>query len=504
MRTTKMCIDKAVQGATVDKRLYGSFIEHLGRAVYGGIYEPGHETADEEGFRKDVIKLVKELQVPIIRYPGGNFVSNYFWEDGVGPRSERKKRLELAWRSLETNEIGLNEFASWAKKADAQIMMAVNLGTRGVADACNLLEYCNHPSGTYYSDLRRSHGVEHPHEIKTWCLGNEMDGPWQIGHKTAKEYGRLAAETAKAMKLIDPSIELVSCGSSYVGMPTFPEWEATTMEETYDYVDYISLHQYYGNAQNDTADFWAMTQDLDHFIRTVTATCDYIKAKKRSKKTMYLSFDEWNVWFHSNKEDDDTMTNRPWQVAPHLLEDQYTYEDAILVGLMLITFLNHADRIKIACLAQLVNVIAPIMTEPGGATWKQTIFYPFLHVSSFGRGKVLPAITSTDKFDTSSHEAVTDMEMASVYNEEQEEVTIFAVNRNITEDVLFEVDLRSFEGFQVIEYLVMDADDMKETNSAIAQNVVPRKTMNYELKEGRFTTICKKASWNVIRLKKDY
>ncbi len=297
MKTATLTADKAYTVAQTDDRLFGSFIEHLGRAVYGGVYQPGHPLADEDGFRRDVLELVRELRVPLIRYPGGNFVSNFFWEDSVGP--VRQPRLDLAWRTLEPNTFGLDEFARWTKKAGADIMMAVNLGTRGIADACNLLEYCNHPSGTRYSDLRRSHGRELPYDIKLWCLGNEMDGPWQLGKKTMEEYGRISEETAKAMKLIDPSIELVSCGSSYRDMPTFPQWEAVTLEYNYDYVDYISLHQYYGNLNQDSSDYLAQTDDMEEFIHTVISACDYVKAKKRSKKTIHLSFDEWNVWFHS-------------------------------------------------------------------------------------------------------------------------------------------------------------------------------------------------------------
>ena len=372
----RITLDKDFQISRVDKRIYGSFIEHLGRAVYGGIYQPGHPSADEEGFRQDVLDLVREIGVPIVRYPGGNFVSNFYWEDSVGPVADRPRRLELAWRSTEPNLVGVNEFASWSKKAGSDVMMAVNLGTRGIEAACNLLEYCNHPSGTKYSDWRVSHGVEQPHNIKVWCLGNEMDGPWQTGHKTAQEYGRLADETAKAMKQIDPSIELVVCGSSNTKMPTYPQWEATVLEETYDNVDFISLHSYYGNPLNDTANSLASADDMDQFIRTIISTCDFVKAKKRSKKDMMLSFDEWNVWFHANAADSDTMTNRPWSVAPHLLEDHYDFEDALMVGLMLITLLKHSDRVRMACLAQLVNVIAPIMTEENGPAWKQTIFYP--------------------------------------------------------------------------------------------------------------------------------
>jgi len=499
MAKAKMLLDKDFKIAEVDKRIYGSFIEHLGRAVYNGIYQPGHACADEDGFRKDVLELVKELEVPIIRYPGGNFVSNFFWEDSVGPKADRKPRLDLAWRTLETNEFGLGEFAKWTKKAGADIMMAVNLGTRGISDALNLLEYCNLDANSHYSALRRNHGVQEPYHIKTWCLGNEMDGPWQTGHKTAAEYGRLAAETAKAMKVMDPSIELVSCGSSSVDMPTFPEWEAVPLEETYDYVDYISLHNYYGNAENDTEDFFAKTQDMERFIHTVIATCDYIKAKKRSKKTLNLSFDEWNVWFHATQSDNEEMEKHPWQIAPHLLEDIYDFEDAILVGLILITFLKHTDRLKMACLAQLVNVIAPIMTENEGGAWKQTIYYPFLHASKFGRGTALQSVVHSTMHDSSKHSDVTDVESVAVYNEEKEEVTIFAVNRSVKEDALFEADVTCFEGYHVIEYLALENDDMKVTNAITGEKVTPCRKTQYQLSDGIFTANLKKCSWNVIR-----
>lgn len=499
MAKAKIILDKDFKLAKIDKRIYGSFIEHLGRAVYSGIYQPGHPAADADGFRKDVLALVRELDVPIIRYPGGNFVSNFYWEDSVGPKSGRKPRLDLAWRTLETNEFGLGEFDKWCKKAGSDIMMAINLGTRGISDALNLLEYCNLDTNTYYSSLRKSHGVSKPYGIKTWCLGNEMDGPWQMGHKTAAEYGRLAAETAKAMKTMDDSIELVSCGSSNVEMPTFPEWEAVTLEETYDYVDYISLHNYYGNAENDTEDYFAKTQDLERFIHTVIATCDYIKAKKRSKKTLNLSFDEWNVWFHAVESDNEEMKNRPWQIAPHLLEDIYNFEDAILVGLILITFLKHADRLKMACLAQLVNVIAPIMTENDGGAWKQSIYYPFLHASRFGRGVALKSVVNSTTHDSRTHEDVTDVESVAVYNEEKDEVTIFAVNRSVKEDADFTADIRSFEGYQVKEYLVLEHEDRKAVNSIAGERIAPSLKKEYELNGGIFTTVMKKCSWNVIR-----
>src|SRR5690606_35853998 len=452
-----MIVEKDFKVSEVDKRIYGSFVEHLGRCVYGGIYEPGHPEADENGFRKDVAQLVRELNVPLVRYPGGNFVSGYNWEDGVGPKENRPRRLELAWRTIETNEIGTNEFADWAKLVGAEVNMAVNLGTRGVDAARNLVEYCNHPSGTYYSDLRISHGYKEPHKIKTWCLGNEMDGPWQIGAKTATEYGRLANEAAKVMKLVDPSIELVACGSSSRTMPRFADWEATVLDHTYHNVEYISLHQYYGNRSNDIANYLASSLEMDDFIKSVISIADYIKSKKRSKKTINLSFDEWNVWYHSNDAD---RKIEPWSIAPPQLEDIYNFEDALLVGSMLITLLKNADRVKIACMAQLVNVIAPIMTENGGPAWKQTIFYPFMHTSTFGRGVVLNPIVSSPKYDSKDFTDVPVLDTTAVYNEENEELTIFAVNRDLEDTLLLEADIRNFDGYRVLEHIVLENDDL--------------------------------------------
>lgn len=502
MKTTKMTVDKSYTVAPVDNRIYGSFVEHLGRAVYGGIYQSGHPSADGDGFRQDVLELVKELHIPVIRYPGGNFVSNFFWEDSVGPRSKRKPRLDLAWRSLETNEFGLGEFAKWTRKVNADIMMAVNLGTRGVADACNLLEYCNHPAGTKYSDLRRSHGIEDPYRIKLWCLGNEMDGEWQLGKKTMDEYGRLSQETAKAMKLIDPTIELVSCGSSFMDMPTFPQWEATTLEYNYDYVDYISLHQYYGNLNGDSADYLAKSDDLEDFIYTVVSVCDFVKAKKRSKKKINLSFDEWNVWYHSKAEEENITTNHPWQIGPSLLEDHYNFEDALMVGLMMITLLKHADRVKIACLAQLVNVLAPIVTDPQGGAYRQTIYYPFLHASVYGRGVVLGTILDTPVHATCEHGEVDDIVSVAVYAPEKEELTIFAVNRNLEEDAHLLIDLRSFAEYEVIEKLKMTSKDLKAENTLSGERVFPVADPQIRIEHDVAETVLDKASWNVIRFGK--
>lgn len=498
MKQAHVVVDRRYETGSVDERLFGSFIEHLGRAVYGGIYQPGHHLADEQGFRTDVLELVRELRVPIVRYPGGNFVSGYNWEDGVGPQADRPHRLELAWRAVETNQVGVNEFADWCRKADTEAMMAVNLGSRGVDAARSLVEYCNHPRGTYWSDLRRSHGWERPHAIKTWCLGNEMDGPWQIGHKTAHEYSRTAVEAAKVMKWVDPSIELVACGSSNRSMPEFPQWEATVLEHTYDLVEFISLHTYYGNRDGDTANFLARSLDMDAFIETVTAACDFVKAKKRSKKTMYLSFDEWNVWFHSNE---DTAAIEPWSTAPSQLEDVYTHEDAVLVGCMLISLLKHADRVKIGCLAQLVNVIAPIMTGNQGAAWRQTIYYPFLHASLYGRGTVLQPVVKSPKYDAKDFSEVPFLEMVPVLREEADELTLFLVNRSLDERLPIEVCLGGFEDYALAEHIVLHHEDPKAVNTqSQPHTVVPQRSSSSRVDRGTLTACLSPLSWNVIRL----
>ncbi len=501
MAKARITLERAFRIGEVDDRMYGSFVEHLGRCVYDGLYEPGHPDADENGFRKDVAALVKELNIPIIRYPGGNFVSGYRWEDGVGPVENRPKRLDLAWRTLEDNSVGVNEFAKWCKMVGSQIMMAVNLGTRGTEAALDLLEYCNHPGGSALSDLRIRHGAKDPHNVKVWCLGNEMDGPWQTGHKTPEEYGRLAVETARAMKVVDPSIQLVSCGSSNTKMPTFPVWEAETLSHTYDAVDFVSLHQYFRNDDGDTENFLACSMETDHFIKTVIAACDYVKAKNHGKKDLMLSFDEWNVWYHSNIRDDDEMKNRPWQKAPHLLEDVYTFEDALAAGCVLITFLKHADRLKMACLAQLINVIAPIMTEPGGGACRQTIFYPFLHASLYGRGTALLPVVMSPKHDTKEFTDVPYLETVAVFNEEKEEITLFAVNRDLKEDMLVDLDLKGFEGYAPFEHIVLENDDLRAVNTVKLPGTVRPATRTGSIQDGNQLNL-HPASWNVVRFKK--
>ena len=502
MKKANMILDKDYTIGRIDPRMYGSFIEHLGRAVYGGIYEPGHPAADKNGFRKDVIDKVRELGITVVRYPGGNFVSGFNWEDSIGPRDARPKRLDLAWGTTETNEVGLHEFAEWAKKANTEVMYAINLGTRGPDAARNVVEYANHKGGSYWSDLRIRNGAKNPFGIKLWCLGNEMDGPWQMGQKTAYEYGRAANEAAKMMKWVDPSIEVVACGSSAHDMPTFGSWEYQVLDECYNNVDYVSLHRYYGNPTGDTPGFLARSMDLDDFIREVVAICDAVAGKKHAKRKLNLSFDEWNVWYHSNQQDQEVWKAEKWGRALPLLEDVYNFEDALLVGAILITFLKNADRVKVACLAQLVNVIAPIMTRNGGGAWAQTIFWPMMHAAKYGRGTALRPVIQSPVYDCKDYEKVPVADAAAAMGDDGN-VTIFALNRDMKEDVQLTADLRAFGNMKIAEHIVLHHDDVKAVNTeANPDEVKPKKARGGKIDGGKMTVKLPALSWNVIRLEK--
>ncbi len=498
MKSVRLTVDAAFRVGPVDPRLFGSFVEHMGRCVYTGIFEPGHPTADSQGFRQDVLELVRELGPTIVRYPGGNFVSGYRWEDGIGPVDQRPRRLDLAWRTVETNQIGIDEFAAWARAAGAEPMVAVNLGTRGVQEATDLLEYCNHPEGTELSDLRRANGSKEPHEIKVWCLGNELDGPWQVGHKTALEYGRLAAETARAMLMVDPRIELVACGSSNTNMPTFAAWEATVLENCYDLVDYVSLHNYYEPVSGDIDSFLASSVDLEVAIEALTATADHVAARLRSPKQLRLSVDEWNVWY---QQDFAGQGELEWAESRSLIEDSYDVADAVVVGSLLITLLRHADRVGIACQAQLVNVIAPILTEPGGAAWRQTIFHPFAQVTRYARGDVLRVEARSPAYPTALYGDVPLVETAATYDEESGDLAVFAVNRSRTEPLEIELDVRGFPGERTLEATTLHHEEPTTRNVASdPDRVVPRMLSKARLSEGHLTAVLPALSWNVIRL----
>ena len=435
--------------ARVDDRLYSSFIEHMGRAVYTGIYEPDHPTADEAGFRRDVAELIRPLRLSHIRYPGGNFLSGYRWQDGIGPKDKRPVRPELAWFALEPNQVGTDEFLQWCERMDIRPMLGVNLGTGTPQDAVDLLEYVNGSLPTHYADLRRQNGHPAPYGVKLWCLGNEMDGPWQICMKTAEEYGRIACETAKMMKWMDPSIELVACGSSYRDMPTFGSWEKTVLRHCYPHIDYLSLHQYYTNHDGDIPTFLARSLEMEDSIRYIAGLCDEAKAEQQGDHDVYLSFDEWNVWYHFQKAG---VFPPKWTFPRAIEEEAYDDIDPLVTGCMMNTLLRSADRVKIACLAQLVNVIAPIMTEPGGRAWVQSIYYPFLCASQFGRGTALVPEVEVPGYDCAIRQQVPYLDCAAVRGDDGS-LNLFLVNRSAGEAIAADLALET--SFARVEHRVL-------------------------------------------------
>ena len=528
-KSVKLHLHAAFKIGKVDDRLFGGFVEHVGRAIYSGIYEPDHETANTDGFREDVLALVRELGMPIQRYPGGNFVSSYNWEDGVGPREERPSRLDPAWKALEPNTIGTDEFVEWCKQAGSSPYLAVNLGTRGPAEAMALVEYCNHPGGSTLSEQRRrnSAGDGAPHGVKLWCLGNEVDGSWQACAKSASEYGRIACEAAKLMKRIDPTIELVVCGSSGSWMSTFGSWEAEVLEATYPHVEYISLHAYYANKSGDSSAYLKRLDEFASAINAVAATIDHVAARRsagkstagaKREKAIHIAVDEWNSWWGQHEPmrggssrkagSSSASTLGPeWSVGRKLLEEVYAMEDALLVGGMLITMLNHCDRVKIACLAQTVNAIAPIMTRKGGGAWRQAIYWPFYYTSKYAKGGL--ALRPAFEGGSSSGTALTDGGMAhpflvtaAVLSSGKDELRLFVVNRNLREAVDLEVRVAGMGLESVVEFVELKHAKLNAVNTEEEQgNVHPT---NRDVKDATVSDDALKAklaagSWNLLR-----
>lgn len=458
----------------LDRNLFGSFLEHLGRAIYGGIYDPGSKLSDGDGFRKDVLEEVKHLGVPIIRYPGGNFVSGYHWLDGVGPKKDRPRVLDKAWDSMETNQFGTNEFLAWCRTVGATPLMGLNLGTGTPEQAAALVEYCNVEKGTRWSDLRRNHGIPNPHNVQHWCLGNEMDGPWQIGHMSATDYGLKAADAARQMRYVDRSLKLVACGSSGPFMRTYLEWDREVLEQCYDYVDGLSLHRYFGNAgepHGDTSKYMAMNLSMEQQIAETAAVCDYVQGRRRSSKKLWLSFDEWNVWYRTTKGD---AVDGQKQEAPRLLEEVYNLEDALLVGGLVNSLLRNSDRVKIACLAQLVNVIAPLVTNSNGLL-RQTIFYPYSWALQFAHGSALNLLVESPFYEVSEMGHVPYLDVAGTFDQQKRKVSLFVFNRDLSKARDVELIWEDSAPSLVADSQTLTGDDLQAFNSFDApQHVAPR------------------------------
>ena len=497
---THIYLDSRRTISPLDPNVFGSFLEHLGRAIYEGIYDPGSSLSDANGFRKDVIDEVRQLGVPIIRYPGGNFVSGYNWLDGVGPKKDRPRTLDKAWNTIETNQFGTDEFMAWCKLVGAKPLMGLNLGTGTPEKAAALVEYCNVEKGTKWSDLRRSHGVEKPYKVEHWCLGNEMDGPWQIGHMTATEYGMKAQDAARQMHYVDPSLKLIACGSSHNRMPTYLEWDREVLEQCYEHVDGLSLHRYFGNTQEDTgADstkYLAMNLSMEQQIAESLAVCDLVRGHKRSPKKLWLSFDEWNVWYRARSGD---AVNGHEQEAPHLLEEVYNLEDALLVGGILNTLMRNADRVKIACLAQLINVIAPITTNAKGSL-RQTIFYPYSFALQYARGTVLNLLVDSPTYEASQMGQVPYVDAAGTLNSADGKVSLFILNRDLNKAHTVEINWQDKAPSQVLNSISLTGSDLKAINSFDApKRVVPQTADKPSTSGGRTKFEVPARSYTVIQ-----
>ena len=460
--------------ADFDRRLLGAFLEHLGRAVYTGVYQPDSPLADANGFRSDVVREVKDMGVPITRYPGGNFVSGYNWLDGVGPKPERPTVLDRAWNSIETNQFGTNEFVDWCRIVGTEPLLGMNFGTGTAEMAVAYVEYCNLERGTKWSDLRRSHGYQRPHNVRYWCLGNEMDGPWQIGQMPAREYGRKARDVAKQMRVIDGGLQLIACGSSGTAMPQYLIWDREVLEECYDMVDGISLHAYYGNTpaltRNSSARYLAMNLDMDRQIREVAAVCDYVQGVRKTGKRLWLSFDEWNVWYRARSGD---AVNGRRQFAPQLLEEVYNLEDALLVGGFVNTLLRNADRVRVACIAQLINVIAPLVTSDTGVL-RQSTFYPYAWALRYARGRVLDLRVESETYpitatglqaDFARNDQVPFVDVVATLDSQAGQASVLMLNRDLDGERELALEWRDLTPTRVLTCETLTGTDLKAFNT---------------------------------------
>lgn len=452
----------------VDPRVFGGFLEHLGRAVYQGVYDPDSRHADDLGCRTDVLDALRELRFTAMRYPGGNFVSGYHWLDAVGPRENRPRVRDLAWQSLEPNTFGPDEFLTLSRRMGWIPMLAVNLGTGTPEEARNWLEYCNIESGSKWSDLRVEHGYSQPHHVKLWCLGNEMDGPWQIGHVPAEVYAISAQQTARMMKMVDPEVELVVCGSCAPDLPTYIEWDRTVLEHCRDSVEYISLHRYVGNPDDDTPNFLAVTHSIDRQIEEMDAVCRMVHRLTKTPRRVYLSFDEWNVWYRARH--GEHLDGRG-KFAPHLLEEVYNLEDALVAAGFLNSFIRHADSVKIANLAQIVNVIAPILTR-GDDLVRQTIFHPIEMMAKRGRGQALRIAVDGPTYATKDYGEAAYIDASAILDGKA--LSVFVANRNLEHPL--ELDLRT-GGVRIAKLLngeIVAGNDPKAANTFETPNLVTR------------------------------
>ena len=445
----------------IDPKLFGNFIEHLGRCVDGGVFEERSPLSDSSGFRRDVLDAAKKLHVTQLRWPGGNFSSNYHWRDGIGPRDQRPPRLEMAWGTVESNRFGTHEFLDYVEKLGAEPYICANLGTGTWEEVQQWVEYCNSSEDTAMTRLRKQNGRREPWKVTYWGLGNEMDGPWQMGHRSADDYGKFALEAAKLMKWTDPNVKLIAAGSSNFGAGSdWTGWNRTVLEYLKNHADYLSLHTYVGNPQNDYGDFLASSVELSDRIRTAEGIIDAAMSGVRNRK-IYIAWDEWNVWYRARGND---------QRGRRILEEPYNLEDALVVATFLNAFLNHAHIVKIANMAQLVNVIAPIFSNDSGV-FLQTIYYPLQLFASNSKGKALELFADSPKYKSRRFDDVPYLDASGAYQDGS--LVLHVVNRHRDQPITAELALedKSFGGdLQVTE---VNGPDIKAENNFDGTRVKP-------------------------------
>ena len=529
-KKAKLTVDRAYRIGEVDRRLFSAFLEPIGPTVSGGYFRPGHPASDEEGFRKDVLDAVRELGIPAIRLPGGNFVSGYDWRDSIGPKEGRKAFLDLAWRQVEENRVGLDEYMDWCRKAGADPLYTLNLATLDLRASANCVEYCNHPGGTYWSDLRRKYGHEAPYGVKTWYMGNEPDGPWEIGSMSARDYGRKAREMAKMIKWICPDNEAVVCGSSSPLLRSHPDWDVEVLDQCYELVDYIGIHQYHLAPMGDVAQMMAGSELMEEFIRTTISACDLIKAKYRHPRKMMISFDEYGLGFSREKvaphpgrggripnevfgEFTPENYNHPFRVFPADYdpekpvpprrrgpEGMNSMLGALGAASSLLLMLKYADRIRIAVMTGGLGAVG----YDDEKTWKNPTWYILSDlIRSAGGTALIPALETptyrTEGFNINDfhqappYESVPYIQAAAVESGDGEEVTVYAANRSEKEDIPFEIDARELEGFRLEGQTVLEspADGVPAPHAAAAS-----------FEGGRVSAVLPKLSWNVFTFRK--
>jgi alpha-N-arabinofuranosidase len=446
--------------AEVHPHVFGNFVEHLGRCVYGGVFEEGSPLADADGFRKDVLEAARGLGVSILRWPGGNFASGYNWKDGIGPRDQRPARRDHAWGALESNRFGTDDFLKYAERLGVDPYLCINAGLGTVEDARNWVEYTNEAGNTHWAQQRRKNGRDKPWNVKIWGLGNEIDGPWQLGHKNANDYATFALEAAKAMRRADESIKLIASGSSNFGPGAdWVGWNRTVLERLRNEIDYISLHTYIGNREGNLEKFLAVSRDIDDRIEVVKGQIRAVRVGNPRARPIHIAFDEWNVWYRTI-----TPGWTEYQIAATGLEEKYDFADALAMGMFLNSFIRHADVVKMANLAQLVNVIAPIFTNKEGL-YLQTTYFPLAEYAKQRGNLALDAAVESPQYKPDEGRPLGYLDVSATYDLKSKQVFLNVLNRSEKSDITARIESAAGAPAGPVNVWELNHADLKATHT---------------------------------------